>query len=381
MKNTKHRTRLLLVSAGAVAAVCAAVLVFVMASTARQDQTAPGINPAAFTLPPTVPALAAADSDTVVLAPYSSTWWKKIASMAPFQSGLLTIDPAKAGAPILRLGYSRGPDHIKHDIPNTGPERLIYLEAASSDDANKIAAWLQRAPGFDSRRVHVQDRTVVVGQSWDADYTVPEKSMATISAYIPGDGTKQASMWMNLDQENVSLTGGADTKNGALYATIMSKGAGFKPGTTWTGLSNNGDSWTGDFRSGGVSKELISTSDAQEAVTSTEKVLFESTSGNATTKIIDPGAGNLMTSTSIIAVGNRFGGGTVSADFPKVDNQIVSMVSDVTKWNAAASGNYSGEEAVNLRAISANATSMIVSYTYQDPTVQNVGTNSGLLKK
>lgn len=381
MKITKHRTRLLLASAGAVAVVCAAVLAFTMTSTHRQDQSAPGINPAAFTLSPTVPALAAADSDTVVLAPYSADWWKKIASMAPAQTGLLTADPSKAGAPILRLGYSRGPDHAKHDIPMTGPLRLVYLETASSEDANKVAAWLQRAPGFDSRRVHVQDRTVVVGQSWDADYAVPEKAMTTISDYIPGDGTKQGSMWMNLDQEKVSLTGGADTKTGALYATIMSKGAGFKPGTTWTGLSDNGDSWTGDFRSGGVSKELINTSGAQEAVTSTEKVLYESTSGNATTKIIDPGAGNLMTSTSIVAGGNRFGGGTTSADFPKVENQIVSIVSDVTKWNAAASGNYSGEEAINQRAISASEKSMIVSYTYQDPTVQNVGTNSGILKK
>jgi hypothetical protein len=362
MKNLSRRTRLLLASLGA-AAVLAAVTVFAVSSVHRQDQAVPGLNPAAFSLAPTVPALAAADSDTVVLAPYSADWWKKIAAMAPAQTGLLQLDPGKAGAPVLRLGYTRGPDHAKHDIPYTGPLRLVYLEAATAGDAETIATWLKNEPRYDSRRVHVQDRTVIVGQSWDAAFAAPEKTMRSVSAYQPGDATAQGSMWMNVDQEVISLAGGADTKNGKLYSEVLSKGIGFKPGTTWTGFSDNGDTWKGDFRSGGIDKNQISFQDTQSDLTATEKVLYESKSGATTTKLIDPGAGSLMAGTSISAKGTTMGA-PVADPFPKVDDQIVSMVNDVSSWTTAATGNYSGPESIGQRTLSANATSMVLSFSY-----------------
>lgn len=359
MKHLSRKARLLLGSLGA-AAVFAAVTVFAVNSV-HHDPPAPGINPAAFSLAPTVPALAAADSDTVVLTPFTADWWKKVAAMAPAQTGLLPLDPSKAGAPVLRLGYTRGPDAAKHDIPNTGPLRLVYLETASADDAGTVATWLKNQPGYENRRVAVQDRTVIVGQSWNTGFVAPEKSMQTLPAYQPGDGTAQGSMWMNVDQEIVALTGGADTKTGKVYSAVLSKAIGFKPGTTWTGFSDNGDAWKGDFRSGGIDKNQISFDDTQGVISANEKVLFEGKTAESSTQLIDQGAGSMMAGTSITADGKTLGV-SVATDFPKVDNPVVSVVNDVTSWTSAATGSYSGGESLGQRTLSANATSMVITY-------------------
>lgn len=363
MKNTTQRTRLLLLTLG-VAAVFAAVTVFaVMSSSHRQAPAAAGINPAALSLAPTVPALAAADSDTVVLAPNTGEWWKKITAMAPASMGLDTLNPAAAGAPVLRLGYSRGPDHATHEIPNTGPLRLVYLETASADDANTVATWLKTQPRFDNRRVHVQDRTVIVGQSWDDTYAVPEKAMQTVSTYKPGNGTEQGSMWMNVDQEVVALTGGADTKNGKVYSAILTQGIGFKAGTTWTGFSDSGDAWSGDFVSGGVSKDQINFDAARDVLNADKRVLAEGKDGSTTTRLIDAGTGTMMNGAAITADGKTLGGASTK-NFPMVDNQVVSVVNNVTTWTAAATGAYSGPESINQRTLSANDKSMVVGFTY-----------------
>ncbi|HEX9086117.1 MAG TPA: hypothetical protein VF867_01160 [Arthrobacter sp.] len=374
MKNTTHRTRLLLASLG-VAAVFAAVTVFAINSAPRPAPVA-GVNQMAFQLPPTLPALAAADSDTVVLAPYTAGWWKKVVGMAPTSMALLQLDTAKATAPIIRVGYTRGPDHAKHDIPVTGPLRRVFIEAGSAEDASKLATWLKYAPGFEGRRVYVQERTVVVGQSWDTGFTVPEQSMATVAGYTPGDGAKQGSMWMNVDQELVTLAGGADTKAGKVYSAVLSTAIGFKPASTWTGFSDNGDAWKGDFSAGGIDKDQINIQDAREAVTSSEVVAFEAKSGNSTTRLINSGPADIINGSRISAGGKQMGGANAGS-FPQIDGEVVSVVSDVTKWNSALTGNYSGAEAVAQRTLSANEKSMVLSFSYQDPATVGTGSTTG----
>lgn len=363
MKNTTHRTRLLLLTLG-VAAVFAAVTVFAVSSSNRQaPAAAAGINPAALSLAPTVPALAAADSDTVVIAPHTGQWWKKITAMAPASMGLHSLDLASAGAPVLRLGYSRGPDHATHEIPNTGPLRLVYLETASAEDADTIATWLKNEPRYDNRRVHVQDRTVIVGQSWDSTYAVPEQAMQTVAAYKPGNATDKGSMWLNVDQEIVALTGGADTKSGKVYSTVLAKGIGFRPGTTWTGFSDTGDTWSGDFTSGGVDKAQISFDETRDVLDADKKVLAEGKDGNVTTRLVDAGTGTMMNGTAITADGETLGGASTK-NFPMVDDQLVSVVNNVTTWTSAATGAYSGPESISQRTLSANEKSMVIGYNY-----------------
>ena len=359
MKKPARKTQLLLASLGA-AAVFATVTVFAVSSAHRHDDAAPGINPAAFSMAPTIPALAAADSDTVVLAPFTPDWWKKVAAMAPASTGVLSLDPSKAGAPVLRVGYSRGPDHGTHDIPNTGPLRLVYLETASADDAATVAGWARTQPGFETRRVTVQDRTVIIGQSWNTTFAVPQKAMDSVAGYRPGDATAQGSMWMNVDQEVVSLAGGADTPNGKVYETVLSKAIGFKPGTTWLGLSDNGDVWKGEFRSGGIAKDQINLDDAKGVIGASEKVLYEHTSGGVTTKFVDQGPSNIMNGTSITAGGATMG--QPAGNIAGVDNPLVSVANDVSTWTNAATGNYSGPENLGRRTLSANATTMAVSF-------------------
>jgi hypothetical protein len=366
MKSAPTRKRLLL-SLGA-AAVTAAIITFAVISAPHQDDRAAEVNPLVFSLPPTVPALAAADSDTVVVAPYSPEWWKKVASMAPSQMGLLSVDLAAADTPVLRLGYSRGPDSATYEIPDAGPLRLVYLETGSTEDAANLAGWLKRQPHFDNRRVHVQDRTVIAGQSWNAAYAVPEKTMATVSGYDAGNGAKQGSMWMNVDQEIVALAAGAkDPKTTGVYTAVMTKALGFKPGTTWIGLSDNGDTWKGDFRTGGIDRELIDFGEAQEVLAGAEKVLFEQTDGTATTRFVDPGASGMMNGAAVTSGKSKMGGLSVIGTAPKVDDEAVQMVSDVTMWNSSISGNYSGVEAIARRSLSANEKSMVIGFIFQDP--------------
>jgi len=388
MKNTTHRTRLLLASIG-VAAVFAAVTVFAFNSAPRPAPVA-GVNQMAFKLPPTLPALAAADSDTVVLAPYTADWWKKIIGMAPTSMGLLQLDPSKATAPILRIGYTRGPDHATHDIPATGPLRRVFIEAGSAEDANKLATWLKYAPGFEGRRVYLQERTVIVGQSWDGGFTMPEQSMSTVAGYTPGDGSRQGSMWMNVDQEIVTMAGGPETKAGKVYSAVLSTAMGFKPASTWTGFSDNGDAWKGDFGTGGINKDQINIQDAQDVLTAAQKVIFEATSGTTKTKVIESGVSGLMNGAVISADGKKMGGATAGG-FPQVDNEVVSLVNDATKWDSTLTGNYSGAEAVAQRTLSANEKSMVLSFSYQDPatagldgtqgSAANTGTMTGFPKK
>lgn len=365
MKSTTHRKRLLL-SLGA-AAVTAAIIAFAVMSAPHRGTPTADVNPLVLSLPPTVPALAPADADTVVVAPYSPEWWKKVASMAPSPTGLLGVDLAASGTPVLRLGYSRSPDSTVYEVPNTGPLRLVYLETGSAEDAGTLAVWLKEQPRFDNRRVHVMDRTVVVGQSWNTDYTVPEKPVSAVAGYESGDGVSQGSMWMNIDQEVASLAVAKDPKTREVYAAVMTSALGFKPGTTWVGVSDTGASWTGDFRSGGIDRDQIDFQEARGVLTGAEKVLLEAKDGMTTTRFVDPGAAGLMNGASVASGTSKMGGANYKASVAEVADQAVLLVHDVTLWNSALSGNYSGAEAIGQRTLSASEKSMTIGLTYRDP--------------
>lgn len=366
MKSTTHRKRLLL-SLGAAAAAAATIITFAVTAASPRGEAAAEVNPLVLSLPPTVPVLAPADADTVVVAPYSPEWWKKVASMAPSQSGLLGVDLASAGTPVLRLGYSRSPDTTAYEVPNTGPLRLVYLETGSAGDAAALAGWLKEQPRFDNRRVHVQDRTVIVGQSWNVGYAVPEKTISTVAGYESGNGARQGSMWMNVDQEIASLAIAKDPKTREVYTAVMTSALGFKAGTTWVGVSDNGDSWKGDFRSGGIDPEQIDFQEAREVLTAAEKVLLEAKDGMTTTRFVEPGAAGIMNGASVTSGTSKMGGASYKGTVTEVENQAVLLVHDLGQWNSALSGNYTGIEAIGQRTLSASEKSMTIGFIYRDP--------------
>lgn len=311
----------------------------------------------------TIPALAAADADTLVLAPYSAAWWEKVSAMAPADTNLAGLDLEGSGVPITSIGYSRSPDRQSHDLPMTGPSRLLYLETATAEDAARLADWLKHADGFEGRRIFTEGATVIVAQSWVAEFTVPEQTMAE-AGYAGILDAGRASMYRNPDNEVQSLAGQSDAAARKALTTVMRNGFGFTEGTSWVGTSGDGTSWAGEFRSGGVRPEQINFTETQAAVDATSTKLAEYSDATIKYAAFSDGIGAALRSATFRAPGQDTMGlpGTNTPD--PVQNEKVSVVSDVTGWNAAATGVYSVPENISTQAVSANEESMTVTLTY-----------------
>jgi hypothetical protein len=313
-----------------------------------------------------IPSLAPADADTFVLAPYSTSWWPKVAAMAPPETGVAALDPSASGIAIKHVGYSRSQDHEQREIPMTGPSRFFYVETATVEDAEKLAEWFKHAEGFEGRRVFVEGTTVVIARNWVKDFKAPEQSMAGVAGYADTMSSRDGSMYRSPDKEVQSLAGGADTTNGKALTAVMRNGFGFTEGTTWVGASTDGSSWEGDFRSGGVDPDQIRFDEAQNALDATSVKIAEVKDGNVTFEGYSSGVGGILETSTFRAEGKGSLGRaeTVASGIPAVKGEVISVVSDVTGWDAAATGNYSSRENVATQAVSANERSMVVSFEY-----------------
>lgn len=359
---TKPRRFIPVAAAAAVAAaVIAAGAVILPAALDRSGES----SPAAPAGPAVIPALAPADADTFVLAPYSAEWWTKVAAMAPPESRMLESDPVPAGFLLDRIGYSRSPDKEKRDVPMTGPLRLFYLEAPTAEEATRIADWLRTSPGNENRRVHVSDRVIIVTPTWVASYEAPETSIAAVPGYRTDETPGKGTYWMNVDQETASLTGGADEAAAKAATALVRNGLGFAEGTTWLGTSTAGDSWAGRFAAGGVKPENINFDTVKAELASSQEVLSSSKSGNVSYKVLSSSPNQALDVTRITAEGQDGSLGTgKEADFPTVTAQVVSATTEVSGWNSALSGKYGTPENVATRNFSANESEMVVSFGY-----------------
>lgn len=349
-------------AAAAAAAAVIAGAVFLLPPVLDRNAESSAVVPAG---PAVIPAVAPADSDTFVLAAYSPEWWAKIAAMASPESRMLEADPVPAGFTLDRIGYSRSPDKEKRDVPMTGPLRLFYLEAPSADEAGRIAAWLQTAPGYENRRIHVLDRVIIVSPTWVPSYTAPEASMAAVQGYKVDDAPGKGTYWMNVDQETASLTGGSD--EGAVKAaeSFVRHGLGFAEGTTWLGTSDAGDSWAGRFAAGGVKPETINFGTVNLDVRATEVVLATRKEGNISYKILGASPTQALDAAHITAEGQNGVLGTGDqATFPEVTKPVVTASLDVTGWDAAFTGRSGANENVATRNISANESEMVLSFGF-----------------
>lgn len=323
--------------------------------------------------------LAPADADTFVVAPATRTWWTKVAAMGPFSTKLAGLDPSAAGASIIRIGYSRSPDHVQREIPKTGPLRFIYLESPTTDDAGKVANWLKQADGFDNRRIYQDGQVVIVAPGWVSTYQPPAQGMRTLAAYKPASRPTEATMWMNMDQQIPTIAVG--DKNSAALTSMLHHGYGFKDGTTWIGTSGDGDTWKGSFTTGGVDPSRIDFHQASSDLHATEKVLGGSTSAptpptnpartgtSASYQLIDPGAAAILTRSSFRVRGQSETLGSVANASPPaaLGDSVITALVDVTAWDAAFSGTYSGQENVLTEAASTSSTDMAITFTYKKP--------------
>lgn len=351
--------------AAAAAAVAAAVIVgsaLLLPSVLDRSGESSAVVPAG---PAVIPAVAPADSDTFVLAAYSPEWWAKIAAMASPESRMLEADPVPAGFTLDRIGYSRSPDKEKRDVPMTGPLRLFYLEAPSAEEAGKIAAWLQTAPGYENRRIHVLERVIIVSPTWVPSYTPPVTTMATVPGYKVDEGPGKGTYWMNVDQETASLTGGSSEGAAKAAESFIRHGLGFAEGTTWLGTSDAGDSWAGRFAAGGVKPETINFGTVNLDVRATEVVLATRKEGNVNYKILGASPAQALDAAHITAEGQSGVLGTGDkGTFPEVTKPVVSASLNVTGWDAAFTGRSGANENVATRNISANESEMVLSFGF-----------------
>lgn len=315
--------------------------------------------------PTAIPAMAPSDSDTFVVAPYSKEWWGKVASMTSPVTGLAALDPEAGGLSIENVGYSRSQDHTKRDVPRTGPLRLFYAESSTPEAAEKVAAWLREAPGFEGRREFVDGKTVIVAPSWVNTFEPPTATMAKVPGFAAQVTNKTASMWRNVDMEIPAVVGDTTSPRAAVISTVLAKGYGFTGGTTWVGTSQSGDSWSGSFKTGGVNPAQIDFKAAQDAVSGTQKVLDKVEFSKTKYEILDSGMTEALTGASFVAPGQtgQLGGGA-PANVPGVKDPAITAITDVTRFDAAASGIDSSLENISSQAVSANAHDMIVSYRY-----------------
>lgn len=324
------------------------------------------------TVATSIPALAPADADTFVLAPYSPSWWANVSSMTSPDTGVAGLDPGRSGADITAVGYSRSPDHEDREVPMTGPQRLFYIEASSAEDAKKVAEWLKHSEGFETRRVFIEGNVVIVAASWVNEFKAPDRNMNGVAGYTDTVSTGEASMYRNPDLEVQTLTGSTDSGEAKALTTVMRKGFGFTEGTTWVGTSIDGSSWAGDFRSGGVDPGQIDFDEIKPALNTTSVKIAEYTVENMKYEGYSGGLANILMSSTFRQPDKSVLGPDVALPgLPKVRDEAVSVVSDVTGWTAAASGIYSARENITTQATSASERSMVMSLGYRD--VQDAG--------
>lgn len=309
-----------------------------------------------------------ADAGTLVLAPYSSTWWSKVAAMAPRELMLGDLTPPEDMG-IEEVGYSSSPDLVEREIGGTGPLRVFYIEARDEESATRIADWLKEAPGYDHRIIHLNGRILTITATWVKEYEAPEQSMATVSGFKPQLNSTQAAMWFNPAQDVAALTG-TSSETAAALKLYLEKGLGFSPDATWNGSSTDGGSWSGTFGSGNVDPARIDFTQASAALMPT-KVLTEFvgpvTQGTKTSyRILDPGVGSVLNASVVKAEGQEAQLGT-SAVVPPVkavpDAKVTAMM-NLNEWTRAASGDLSIQESVQSRSLSANGSEMNMQLTY-----------------
>jgi len=315
--------------------------------------------------PTTIPAMAPADSDTFVVAPYSKEWWDKVASMTSPETGLVNLDPSKAGGKMLNIGYSRSQDHVTRDVKNTGALRIFYVEAGSDADADAVAQWLREADGFEGRRVFVQGRVLLVLPSWGAQFEPPKETMASVPGYKADITSGTAAMWRNVDKDVSSLVSDPKSPRAEALSTVMTKGYGFRPGTTWIGTSKSGDDWSGSFKAGGVDAARIDFKATQKVLSESEKVLAKYEFKDTSYQFIDKGVGDVLASASFVAPSQTIHLGTDSVSaVSSVKDPAITARTDVSQFNAAASGIDSTAEKISTQTVSANANEMVISYEF-----------------
>lgn len=367
MTHRKPRTRRAWVLAGTGAAALAAV---VAGGVAVVSSDGDSVKPEASSIDRMIPA----DADTAVIAPSGDNWWPKISSMAWPAVQVNNVDLAAAGVHVTHVGYSRSADNAERKTEDNtpldlGPLRLVYLEVADEAQAAQLAEFVLESSAGSGAQAHVEGNVVVVSPSWVEAYTAPAEADSLAAKADLGErlSTGKAAMWFDPDAEVGTLARTPDAAE--KYEGVVRHAMGFEEGTTWIGTSSDGDSWEGEFQSGGVDVAQIDFEATESDLSETETVISKAVVGDATIQLIDGGMADLLVAGGFTASteDGPIGNDPATRSFTAVQGELVSSYGDMTEWNSAVEGASSGQrEGVTSRYVSANEDEMVLSFEYED---------------
>lgn len=301
-------------------------------------------------------------ADTVVLTPSSKDWWGKVTSLATLDLELHDLDPYAADLKIKSLGYSRSADTQDRAVLLTGASRVVYIESETEDEAKAVEEWLKTTEGYPMRAVFRNGNVVKVTNNWVTEYESPEKAVSSRSDYSLGKVEDKAQMWINFDNQIDSISG-VNNPQRNLVENYFRKSFALKTGTAWAGTSQDGVTWYGTYKSGGIDMKAFDPDVNDKELQGTKKELVPGSSD--TFKVYDnklyslimhSGFKNAETEKSYGAV--QVGGGAT------VKNEKLAATIEPSQWNTAAMGLGASNEGTSKMTYSFSDTEMSLVIAY-----------------
>lgn len=316
-----------------------------------------------------LPSVISADSDTVVIAPSSKQWWDRITNMAPLTFKINNLDPSKADLNITKLAYARNVDSKDREVPKTGPVRSVFIESPTADDAAKVQDWINASDGKESRSVLRNDNIVQVTYNWVHEFEVPEKNVSSRSDYSLDVSGSSAGMWINFTNQ-VDVLAGKDNPQRQIIDDYIKKSFALKPGTVWSGTSEDGVTWKGKYTSGGFDLSLFDPQAVQTELAGTQKLIAGKDNEGVNVKennlysfLINSGFKKTGTS-------ENYGATPVPENSSPVNDEKLSAVILPSQWNNAAMGLGAKDEGVNTMIFSMADKEMNIVLRYGNNAIQ-----------
>lgn len=124
------------------------------------------------------------DTGSLFMTPATKDWWGFISLMPVSSTGLVGLPFDEANAHPLRYAYATSLNTTK-DFKNAGPLRIIYIETASPEDAQRGYDWLAtKKTQLDDRQVAVKNNIIAISQGWtNQDDVFPKDTLQNNDTY------------------------------------------------------------------------------------------------------------------------------------------------------------------------------------------------------
>lgn len=248
-----------------------------------------------------------ASAHRVVLAPGGADWWVKVVAMMPTSTGYAKADTSTMPVEVSALGYSES-----LGAPGEAMARHLHMETASDHDAELLVRWLDEQASVEFRSSAVLGNVVVTGPGYQGRPDMPEDSIQQDEHFTPQAPAGQAIEWVDFDAQAKNL--GNTKKLNEAVAEALPKLRGLKGESVWTGASEDGKTWKGEWVTGGFDPELV---DFDAAAAALEKTTSEASLGREVEApmidLIDGGATDVFTDAQWINIKTQQSIGNIQA--------------------------------------------------------------------